>query len=74
MIDKLAASVVWSINARRSTLEHARKIWELSLARPHLLVTASTNRDDSTLRHIIGLLVESDISPILVGCGTLRWF
>jgi hypothetical protein len=27
MMDKLAARVVWSIKASRSTLEHARKIY-----------------------------------------------
>ncbi len=28
MMYKLAANVVWSINASRSTLEQARKIWD----------------------------------------------
>lgn len=31
MMSKLAARVVWSIKATKSTVEHARKIWRLSL-------------------------------------------
>ena len=59
MIDKLAARVVWSIKATRSTVEHARKIYIGQLCSTTISVYMDTYRDDSPFGHIIGLFIEN---------------
>lgn len=65
MMDKLAARVVWSIKATRSTVEQARKIYcHCQHCSPYLLYCVCVRarvcvyRDNSPLGNIIGLLVE----------------
>lgn len=71
---KLAAKVVWSINARRSTLEQAKKIYW----RQYIVVAAyllcATNRNNCTLGDIICLLVElvSFTSVRIAGTALVR--
>lgn len=55
-MDKLAARVVWSIKAMRSTVEQARKICTISFA--NMSGYVYTHCDNCSLGHIISLLVE----------------
>ena len=72
MMDKLAAKVVWSINATRSTVEQARKIWMSPISHGFLpvfffLSDMHTHRNDRTLGHIVGLLIEHWLSFCRLG-------